>query len=94
VTALVGAQAPVVDGTHAEVGYALTVVVAVAGVAAYLRLAGWPYLALAVLGVTLVVPEAVSDWTAGSLGAVGGVLVAGITLLLASLAGFRLRREA
>ena len=48
----------------------------------------------AVLGLTLVVPEMVMDWTEGSLGAVGGVLVAGLTLLVASYAGYRLRAEA
>ena len=44
--------------------------------------------------MTLLVPEVVADWTGGSLGAVGGVLVAGVTLLLASFAGYRLRAEA
>lgn len=93
-TLLLGAQIPVMDGTHAWLGYTLTLVVALAGVAAYLRQVSWPYLAMAVLAVTLVVPEAVSDWTEGSLGAVGGVLVAGVTLLLASAAGYRVRAEA
>lgn len=88
---LFGAQVPAIDGTHAWLGYLLTSVVAVGGVAAYLRTHAWPYLAGAVLGVTVVVPEAVADWTDGSLGAVGGVLVAGITLLAASLGGYRLR---
>jgi hypothetical protein len=92
--ALVGAQVPVMDGTHSWLGYLLTLVVVVAGIALYLKLVAWPYLAVAVIGVTLLVPEAVADWTGGSLGAVGGVLVAGITLLLASFAGYRLRAEA
>jgi hypothetical protein len=91
--ALLGAQVPAMDGTHAWFGYLLTAAVAVVGIVVYLRSAAWPYLAVAVLAVTLVVPEAVSDWTEGSLGAVGGVLVAGITLLGASLAGYRLRAE-
>jgi len=93
ILALVGAQVPVLDGTHAWLGYLLTAAVAVVGIGVYLRRTAWPYLAVAVLAVTLVVPEAVSDWTEGSLGAVGGVLVAGITLLGASLAGYRLREE-
>ncbi len=91
--ALFGAQMPVVDGTHAWLGYALTLAVAVVGIAVYLPKAAWPYLAGAVIAVTLVVPEAVADWTEGSLGATGGVLVAGITLLGASFAGYRLRAE-
>ena len=94
VLALVGAQVPALDGTHSWLGYLLTAAVAVVGIVVYLRRTAWPYLAVAVLAVTLVVPEAVSDWTDGSLGAVGGVLVAGITLLGASLAGYRLRAEA
>ncbi len=93
-TALVGAQVPVMDGSHSWLGYALTVLVAVVGIAVYLGRVEWPYLAGAVIAVTLVVPEAVSDWTEGSLGAVGGVLVAGVTLLVASYAGYRVRAEA
>jgi hypothetical protein len=92
-TALVGAQLPVLDGEQRALGYALTLAVAVAGTAAYLRLHGWPYLAVAVLAVTLVVPEAVADWTDGSLGAVGGVLLTGVTLLIASATGYRLRAD-
>ena len=89
--ALFGAQFPVIEGTDAGAGYLLTALLGAAAIAAYFRTAAWPYLAAAVLSVTLVVPEAVTDWTDGSLGAVGGVLVAGVTLLLASLGGYRLR---
>ncbi len=92
--ALVGAQAPVVAGEHAWLGYLLTAAIVLGGVVAYLRVLAWPYLAAAVIGLTLVVPEAVSDWTEGSLGGVGAVLVTGVTLLLASFAGYRLRAEA
>ncbi|HEX2895301.1 MAG TPA: hypothetical protein VHO29_14980 [Marmoricola sp.] len=77
----------------AWLGYLLSVAVVAVGVWLYLTRQDWPYLAAAVIAVTLVVPEAVSDWTEGSLGVVGGVLVAGITLLLASYAGYRLRRD-
>lgn len=93
-TALFGAQVPTLDGTHAWLGYSLTGLLAVGGIAFYLKSHAWPYLAAAVLSVTLVVPEAVADWTDGSLGATGGVLVAGITLLVASFGGYRLRAEA
>lgn len=89
VAALFGSQAAAVEGLR-WVGYLLFVVVAVVGVWLYLTRQDWPYLAAAVIAVTLVVPEAVSDWTAGSLGVVGGVLVAGVTLLAASSAGYRL----
>lgn len=92
--ALVGAQVPVVDGDTVWLGYLLTLIVVAGGTALYLGRLAWPYLAAAVIGVTLVVPEAVADWTDGSLGVVGGVLVAGVTLLGASFTGFRLRAEA
>lgn len=90
---LFGAQVPAIDGTHAWLGYLLTLLVAGGTLTAYLRTSAWPYLAGAVLAVTLVVPEVVLDWTGGSLGAVGGVLVAGVTLLLASYGGYRLRSQ-
>ena len=92
VIALFGAQAAAADGLR-WVGYLYFVVVVAVGVWLYLTRLDWPYLAGAVVAVTLVVPEAVSDWTEGSLGVVGGVLVAGITLLAASFAGYRLRRD-
>ncbi len=88
-TALIGAQVPVMGGDHSWLGYLLTALVAVLGIAIYLGKVAWPYLAGAVVAVTLVVPEAVSDWTDGSFGAIGAVLVSGMTLLGASFAGYR-----
>lgn len=84
--ALVGAQLPVADGEQAWVGYLLTMLVALTGFTAYLRTARWPYVAVAVLAVTLVVPEAVTDWTKGSVGPAGAVLLAGLALLGGALA--------
>jgi hypothetical protein len=91
--ALVGAQVVLFDGRHDNIAYALTAGVAVTGFVLYLRTAAWPYLAVGVLGITLVVPEAVMGWTDDSLGPAGGVLVAGLTLLGASVAGLRMRQE-
>jgi hypothetical protein len=82
------------DGSYANLAYALLFAVAVAGFAMYLRTAAWPYLVGGVLGITIVVPEAVIDWTGGALGPAGGVLLAGLALLGASLAGFRMHQEA
>jgi hypothetical protein len=93
-TAFVGAQVPVIEGSDSWLGYVLTLALAVAGIAVYVGKVAWPYLAAAVISVTVVVPEAVVDWTDDSLGAIGAVLVAGMTLLLASLAGYRLRAGA
>jgi hypothetical protein len=91
--AVFGAQVTSFAGDWSWLGYLLSVAVALVGVWLYLTRVAWPYLAGAVVAVTLVVPEAVTDWTGNSLGVVGGVLVAGVTLLLASFAGHRLRRE-
>jgi hypothetical protein len=89
---VVGAQVPV-GSSDAWVGYLATVLVAAAGFAWYVGRRAWPYLAVGVVGVTLAVPEALLDWTEGSLGAAGVLLVAGLTLLGASLLGMRLRQE-
>lgn len=89
---VVGAQIPV-GSDAAWVGYLLTLLVAVGGFAVYVVRRAWPYLAVGVVGVTLAVPEALLDWTEGSLGPAGVLLVAGVTLLGASLLGLRLRRE-
>ena len=92
--ALLGAQTTVLEGSQNNVGYALMLTVAIAAFALYMRTVAWPYLVVGVAGITLVVPEAVIDWTGDSLGPAGGVLIAGLTLLGASLAGFRMRQEA
>ena len=92
VMVVVGAQIPVAS-EQAWVGYLLTLLVAVAGFGMYVARQAWPYLAVGVVGVTLAVPEALLDWTEGSLGTAGVLLVAGVTLLGASLLGLRLRQE-
>ncbi|CAM3920386.1 DUF2157 domain-containing protein [Smaragdicoccus niigatensis] len=91
---LIGAQIASFTDASSWVGYLLTILVAGAAVWLYLKKIDWPYVAVAVIAVTLVVPEMVSDWTEDSLGAVGGVLVAGVTLLIASFAGYRLHQSA
>lgn len=90
---LFGSQVVAAGSEHHWIGYLMTALVCAGGIAGYLIRQDWPYLAAAVVAVTLVVPEAVADWTEGSLGVVGGVLLAGVTLLLASFAGYRLRSE-
>jgi MFS family permease len=93
VIALVGAQLPVISGDERWVSYVLTAVVALAGFVGYLSTRSWSVLGAGVLATTLVVPEALNDWTGGSVSAAGSLLVAGLTLLAASAAGLRLRRE-
>lgn len=91
---LFGAQLPLFDGEYEVVAYVLTALVGLGGFAVYLRTVAWPYLVVGVLAVTLVVPEVVVDWAGDSLGVAGAVLVAGLSLLGASLLGLRVRRSA
>lgn len=53
----------------------------------------WPFLAVGVVALTMAVTEALIEWTEGSLGAGGAVLVAGLTLLAASGGAVLLRRR-
>jgi hypothetical protein len=91
--ALFAAQLPVFSDEHSGLGYALTAAVAAAGFAGYLSTRSWAVLAAGVLATTFVVPEALHDWTNGSVSAAGSLLAAGLTLLGASAAGLWLRRE-
>ena len=90
--ALFGAQFTLFGGGHDNLSHLLMVVVSAAAFLMYVLKVAWPYLVIGVLGVTLVVPEAIIDWSGGSLGPAGAVLVAGVTLLVASIAGLRVRR--
>ena len=90
--AVFGAQFPVFDDP-AWVGYVATAVVGAAAFWLYVVTRAWPYLATGVVAVTIAVPEALSDWFEGALGAAGVLLATGVTLLLAALAGLRLRQE-
>jgi hypothetical protein len=91
--ALAGAQIPLGSTDYSWLAYLLTALVAVAGFLMYVARQAWPYIAVGVAGVTLVVPEALLDWFEGAMGPAGVLLVAGVTLLGASLLGLRLRHE-
>lgn len=93
VLAVAGAQIPAFDYDSRWVGYVALFAVAVAAFAAYVARRAWPYLAAGVVALTLAVPEALIDWTDNTLGPAGILLVAGLTLLGASLVGLRLRKE-
>ncbi len=90
--ALFGAQLPVF-GDQQWAAYVLTAGVALAGFLGYLSTRSWSVLTAGVVATTLVVPEALHDWTDGSMSAAGSMLVAGLTLLGASAAGLRLRHD-
>lgn len=90
--ALFGAQHPLAGSGTAVVAYALTGALAIAGFAAYLRAHQIVLLVTGVVATTIVVPEAVWDWTDGAVGGGALLLVAGAVLLVASGVGLRLRR--
>jgi hypothetical protein len=92
--ALLGGQIPVLIESQTWVGYVGCAAVGAAAFAAYVVRPAWPYLAAGVAAVTLAIPEALFDWTSGSLGSAGVLLAAGVSLLAASLLGLRLRHEA
>jgi hypothetical protein len=92
VLAVLGAQLPVF-GDYSWVGYVATAAVGAAAFGGYVVRPAWPYLAAGVVALTLAVPEALTDWTGGSLGPAGILLATGVTLLVAALLGLRLRHE-
>lgn len=92
VVAVVGAQIPVFDDP-AWPAYVATAVVGAAAFWLYAVSRAWPYLATGVVAITIAVPEGLSDVFDGALGAAGVLLATGVTLLLAALAGLRLRQE-
>ncbi|GGB71125.1 hypothetical protein N798_06820 [Knoellia flava TL1] len=87
-----GAQAQLASDTR-WVGYVLTFAVGVAAFLLHLTRRAWPYLVLGVAGVTVAVPEALIDWTEGTLGTAVALLGAGLALLLSGLLALRLRRD-
>jgi hypothetical protein len=80
---------------HPEPGWAhaVTFVVALALFALYWWRGWWPFLAVGVIALTAAVTEALIEWTDGSLGAGGAVLVAGLVLLAASGGAVVLRQR-
>jgi hypothetical protein len=87
--ALVGTQFPV--GQHTSLAYGGTFVLAIVCFSLYLANRTAVLLAAGVAGVTVAVPEAVWDWTAGTVNAALLVLVAGLVLLAGAGIGLRLR---
>ncbi|HEY4614947.1 MAG TPA: hypothetical protein VIG75_05770 [Citricoccus sp.] len=80
---------------HPEPGWAhaVTFVLALGLFGLYWWRGWWPFLAVAVLALTTAVTEALVEWTDGSLGAGGAVLVAGLVLLAASGGAMLLRQR-
>lgn len=73
--------------------YAMTFIVALLLFGLYWWRGWWPFLAVGVIALTTAVTGALVEWTDGSLGAGGAVLVAGVVLLAASGGAVVLRQR-
>jgi hypothetical protein len=89
--ALTGAQQLVGTDGAALWGYGLTFAVAVGCFLLYRWQRLVVLLVAGVVGMTLVVPEAVNDWTNGAMGGAEVLLVAGAVLVATSALGLRIR---
>lgn len=78
--------------TVATAGYLVLVALAVSGFVGYVRTRFVGHLVVGVIALATVVPQAVLDYTDGAIGAGGALLVAGLSIVGASLIGFRVHR--
>lgn len=90
VIALVGTQYPL-GSSQPWWGYYLTLLIALLCFGGYLAERAVVLLVLGVLGITVSVPEAVWDWTGGTLGGPLVILLVGVVFLAAAGIGWRLR---
>jgi hypothetical protein len=91
VTAFVGAEM-VISSDIKGLGYVLLAAVAVAGLAGYIASRELSALAVGGVALAVVIPQAVIDYTDGSLGAAGALLISGLSVVAASTLGMRLRK--
>jgi hypothetical protein len=91
--AIIGAQIPLSDNDTEIWAYGLTLAVAAACLLIYRWERSLAVLAGGVVGVTLAVPEIISDATDGALGGAAILLIAGVVLVGASAIGMQLHRR-
>lgn len=77
----------------ATVAYLALAGLSVTGFVGYARTRFAGHLVIAVVALATVVPQAVLDWTGGAFGAGGALLIVGLSIVGASLIGFRVRRD-
>lgn len=82
------------ESTPAAVaGYLLLGLLAVGGLVGYVRTRMIGLLVVGVVALAVVIPQAVLDFTDGAIGAGGALLLVGLSIIGASVLGFRLRRS-
>jgi hypothetical protein len=89
----IGAET-VVAADNESLGYLLLGLLAAAGLIEYLRTRELSALGVGAVALAVVVPQAVIDYTEGSFGAAGGLLVSGLSIVAVSVLASRLRRKA
>ncbi|MBN1173387.1 MAG: hypothetical protein JXA67_14530, partial [Micromonosporaceae bacterium] len=92
--ALFGAQQLMGDSSMEPLSHGVTFLVALGSFALYRRYGPTVLLILGVIGVTIAVPEAVAYWTHEAVGGALILVVAGATLVAASVVGLRMRKAA
>jgi hypothetical protein len=88
--AFVGGEAVALADDRQELGYVLLVVLAAAGLGGYARTRELSALAAGALGLVVVVPQAIIDYTEDSMGAAGALLVSGLSVVAVSVLVTRL----
>jgi hypothetical protein len=73
-------------------GYLVLALIAAGGLVGYVRTRMIGLLVVGVVALATVVPQAVLDFTNGAIGAGGALLLIGLSIIGASVLGFRLRR--
>jgi MFS family permease len=91
VIAFVGGEVLATQDQFTWLGYLTLALVAAAGLAGYVRSRHVAVLAVGVVALGTVVPQAVIDYTDGAFGAAGALLLTGLSILGASVLGLRLR---
>jgi hypothetical protein len=81
----------VATSSHEGVGYLLLGLLTVAGLVGYIRTRELSALGVGAATLAVLVPQAVIDYTEGSLGVAGGLLVSGLSVVAASVVAARLR---
>lgn len=93
VIAYIGGEVLATQANRNEGGYLVLAVLAVAGLVGYVRTRMLAVLVVGVIALGTVVPQSIIDWTDGALGAAGGLLVTGLSIVGASVLGLRIHRE-
>lgn len=89
----IGGEGLTFQDSPAEAGYTVVGLLVLAALAGYLRTRVVAVLAVGVIALASIVPQMITDYTDGALGAAGALLVSGLSIVGASVLGLRLRHE-